>query len=79
MDDQHMGIQSLYFMCFVLIWAEIYFQDCLGTARWCRWQCHSLAMNEGRSSGRGMGLEAGRNGAPALYLILVCGSVWIDC
>lgn len=41
-------------------------QDCSGTARWYRLQCHSLAMKEGRSSGRGMDSAAGRNGAPAL-------------
>ncbi len=30
-------------------------QDCLETARWCRWQWHSLEMKAVRSSGRGMG------------------------
>ena len=46
---------------------EICLPDYSGTARWHRWQCRSLAMKEDRSSGRGMDLAAGWNGAPALY------------
>lgn len=65
MDGAAMRIRSMLLVYCGIIREGIYLQDCLGTARWCRWQCHSLAMKREKSSGRGMDSAAGRNGAPA--------------
>ena len=42
------------------------FAGLFGTARWCRWQWHSLEMKAVRSSGRGMGFHIEKNDVPAL-------------
>ena len=66
MDGAAMRIRSMLLVYCGIIREGIYLQDCLGTARWCRWQWHSLEMKAVRSSGRGMGFHIEKNDVPAL-------------